>query len=158
MSPTTRVAGDDRRWCPPAESVLMPGDGALAVALRAGEVWASGDIDSASAPLLAEALAPMIARGGVVRIDAHRVTFMDAAGAHVLADTAKAIGSGGRLVLLRPSRPVTRVLEILGIEHCMDVEIPPDRHRRGTTDSVPPALVRPADRNKLHRNGADPPP
>jgi anti-anti-sigma factor len=117
MRRTSCDTGAHRRWRRHEASEIANASGALRVEMRPGGVSVSGPIDAASAPVLAMALVPMIVRDRQVRIDMHQVTFMDAAGAHVLADATKALGRDGRLVLQRPSRPVTRVLEILGVAY-----------------------------------------
>jgi anti-anti-sigma factor len=71
-----------------------------------------GDIDHATAPSFAAALAPLVEQGGVLRVDLSRVAFMGSSGVHVLTDAASAIGGRGSVVVCDPSAAVRRVLHL----------------------------------------------
>jgi anti-anti-sigma factor len=70
-----------------------------------------GEIDFAAADQLADALRTSIA-SGVTTVDLSGVTFFDSEGLSVLLSAGNALDGQGPLVLLRPSKPVRRVLDI----------------------------------------------
>ena len=70
-----------------------------------------GEIDLASADQLAEALRTAIA-SEVRSVDVSGVTFLDSTGLEVLLSAGHAMNGDGPLVLLRPSYPVRRLLDI----------------------------------------------
>ena len=76
-----------------------------------------GDIDSATAPSLEQALS---GRSGVVCIDMSDVSFMDSAGAHVIIKTAKRVGDNGCVILHGSSPHVAKVFQVLGLVDRMD--------------------------------------
>ncbi len=69
-----------------------------------------GDVDLATAPQLATALA---SRGPDVQLDLSECTFIDSSGITVLIEAK--IGSVPGLVVVRPSPPVARVLALCGV-------------------------------------------
>ena len=73
----------------------------------------SGEVDIASAPLLAQALQSQ--PGSVVCIDMQDVPFIDSSGAHVLIRAAQTLKGTGCLILHGPQPPVARVFEMLGL-------------------------------------------
>ncbi len=83
-----------------------------------------GEVDMASAPLLDERLAAVVAddRCEVV-VDVAEVTFIDAAGLRVLLQAGQRLAVDGRRLTLRaPSPFVRRLLDItgLGCELCVE--------------------------------------
>ena len=85
--------------------------------------WVSGEIDTHTAPLLRDAGASILARRGSVRFDLRGVEFIDSSGLGVfVALTAAARDQGGDVVILRPSRPVTRLFEISGLESHLTID------------------------------------
>jgi anti-sigma B factor antagonist len=90
--------------------IVRDADGALILA---------GEIDSYTAPDLAERLA---AEPPVEVIDVAGVTFIDSSGLRVLVEVHQSrAASGSRLVLRAPSAPVQRLLEISGLAGHLDV-------------------------------------
>lgn len=73
-----------------------------------------GDVDIATAAAVTRDLDEAIAdaRDGLI-VDLSQVTFLDATGLRVLLETQR--HGGDRLRLRRPSRPVTRLLELTGL-------------------------------------------
>jgi len=77
-----------------------------------------GELDVASAPVLARTVPPRTAAPAVV-LDLARLSFLDAAGLRQLI----ALVSEGRAVTLRcPSRLVRRVLEVTGADVAFEIE------------------------------------
>ena len=74
-----------------------------------------GELDAASASMLASALDPLISRGGVVGLDLAELTFMDSTGIKALCEATQRLGERGRIVLFKPPPAVLRVLEIAGL-------------------------------------------
>ena len=87
---------------------------------RDGEVVVrvSGEIDMAAAPVFRERLTAVIdANGDDVVVDLADVTFMNSSGLVVLVQAHQSLQSTSRkLLIARPSPPVTRVLEVTGID------------------------------------------
>lgn len=78
----------------------------------------SGELDLASAPLLHERLLEASQSGpGDVVCDLTDVTFMDSTGLSVLLSAQKRMQhAGGAVILLNPSTPVTRIMEITAVD------------------------------------------
>lgn len=78
-----------------------------------------GEIDSYTAPLLAERLA---ARGDVAVLDLAAVSFVDSSGLRVLVEAHQARADAGTSLGLRaPSAPVQHLLEISGLIGHLDI-------------------------------------
>lgn len=91
----------------------------IAVRRRSGHVLVtvSGEIDIATAGQLRSRLAGPADGGQQVVIDFSRVSFIDAAGADVLAGAAaRAAARGGSLQLAAAGRQVRRVLALTGLD------------------------------------------
>ena len=84
---------------------------------RTYRVVASGEIDIATAPLLATALEEVTAAGArLVILDARNIHFLDSSGISVLISAgAELENHGGRLCIDGMSGAVERVLEITGL-------------------------------------------
>lgn len=84
---------------------------------RTYRVVVSGEIDIATAPLLAGAFDEVIAAGGrLVILDARDIHFLDSSGISVLISAGSELEShGGRLCIDGMSGAVERVLEITGL-------------------------------------------
>jgi len=80
-------------------------------------VIAAGEVDSFSAPQLADALAALLASAPrEVTVDLDAVSFLDSAGVHVLAQTYRAAAAAGiNLTVLASRRAVTRPLQLTGL-------------------------------------------
>src|SRR5260370_28505932 len=86
------------------------------------EVAVRGELDCATAPRLRAALDGLDAVGTIVRIDLSATDFMDCAGVGVLVASHRRLSLlGGELVLVSPSDPVRRVLELTGLLDVMAV-------------------------------------
>lgn len=91
----------------------------IAVHRRSGHVLVtvSGEIDIAAAARLRDRLAGPVGVGRQVIVDLSQVSFIDAAGAGVLAGAAaRAAARGGRLQLAAARGQVRRVLELTGLD------------------------------------------
>ena len=84
--------------------------------LTTWSVHVTGELDVASAPRLAEALALVVARGGrVVLVDLSEATFVDSSGLRVLAAAANDLREvEGRLLVEGASGAVLRTLQAAG--------------------------------------------
>lgn len=88
-----------------------------------GIVTVSGEIDLASAPRLRQALVEVLHPNSDAIVDLSGVAFVDASGIGVLVGAAhRACSMGGRLILRHPSRPVTRLLDLLDLDGALAVE------------------------------------
>jgi anti-sigma B factor antagonist len=86
-------------------------------------VRAAGEIDPATAPILRDALLDAVRHdGATVLLDLAGVTFMDSTGIGVLLGTERRVTlEGGRLIICRPSGPVMRVLDVLGVTRFLNI-------------------------------------
>lgn len=85
------------------------GDGRVVVALQ-------GQVDLATAPQLAQAVAGATKQGDAVVVDLTDVDFLDSAGVRALVESAQAAASAGVAVTVTgASGWVARVLEITGV-------------------------------------------
>lgn len=80
-------------------------------------IVATGEIDLATAPQLADALTTLIGQGAtLVVLDAADIKFIDSSGLRVLVTCGNAMtDAGGRLLIEGMSGAVQRVLEISGL-------------------------------------------
>ena len=90
----------------------------------AARVTATGEVDSASAPLLQSQLDDLLDAGArEVVVDLDGVSFLDSAGLCVLAAThRRAVAEDVRLRILASSRAVIRPLQITGLFDLLGVE------------------------------------
>jgi anti-sigma B factor antagonist len=75
----------------------------------------AGELDHASAPELVATLALAVDSSSDLRLDLRALTFMDSTGLHIIVNVARALADRGTLVLIGPTPPVARVLQITGI-------------------------------------------
>lgn len=85
----------------------------------------SGELDVATAPDLQSALEGLTGTPGDIRLDVSGLEFMDSSGLKVLVFAARSLGERGRLVLVHPSPPVARVLELSGLATAPNIEVEP---------------------------------
>ena len=86
-------------------------------------VQVSGELDIASAPLLQDHLFALIRDGHRVVLELAGVEFMDSSGLEVLLSChGRAQQAGTGLVLRRPSRRVSRLLELTGLRSHFVIE------------------------------------
>lgn len=86
-------------------------------------VAASGQVDLATAPQLAEALAKAQGNGGAeIVVDLADVDFLDSAGVRVLVEAAQAARQRDGVLSVRGARSwVAKVLEITGVDELIRV-------------------------------------
>jgi anti-sigma B factor antagonist len=86
----------------------------------------SGEIDAHTAPTVREAL--LDGEGcGDVRVDVSEVTFIDSSGLRAVLEAHDVLHrGGGRLVLVAPSTPFLRVIDVAGVASILHVESPLD--------------------------------
>lgn len=83
-----------------------------------------GEIDAHTVHVVSEALLPLPIIGDV-RLDLDGVTFIDSSGIRVILDVHRQMAADGRrLVLLRPSASVIRLLGITGLTGHLYTEPP----------------------------------
>ena len=76
----------------------------------------SGELDLATAPQLADALAQAGRDSVAVILDLSELTFMDSSGLHVILNARASLAeAGSRLVLLRGGHQVHRIFELTGV-------------------------------------------
>ena len=87
-------------------------------------LYVSGELDISSGPSFERAAASALdGQGGAFHVDFSGLTFMDSTGALSLVRVHERVERVGReLVLMHPSRPVRRVLELLGLDRLISVE------------------------------------
>ena len=70
-----------------------------------------GEVDLATAPVLAEALDELVRGAGDVHLDLAELQFVDVSGASVVVAAAAALGAGRTLVLHRPPEVLNQILD-----------------------------------------------
>jgi anti-anti-sigma factor len=87
-------------------------------------LFVTGELDIASGPALEHAVARVLdGQGEDFRLDLSALVFMDSTGARSLLRVHNRLEAlGRRLVLVSPTPPVRRVLELLGLDKLIDVE------------------------------------
>jgi anti-sigma B factor antagonist len=82
-----------------------------------------GEIDAHVAATLAGHLDPLPGTDGDVRVDVSGVDFVDSSGLRVFIDAhQRARAADRRLVIVQPSRAVSRLLDISGLAGHLDVD------------------------------------
>jgi anti-anti-sigma factor len=82
-----------------------------------------GELDLATAPILAEALRSLHHVNGATTLDLSGLTFMDSSGIHAIVEYARSADCPGRVILDGPTPIVARALEMVGIDRIPGVEI-----------------------------------
>ena len=85
-----------------------------------GSLAIAGEIDTSSAPLLAQAIRRAARRTSELCIDMSRVSFIDSSGVHVITDALEDARRNQRRLTIAPSAPVRRVFTILGLEPLLE--------------------------------------
>jgi anti-sigma B factor antagonist len=82
----------------------------------------AGNLDLTTVDQLRAAVGPACGTGGEVRLDLSEVDFCDSTGVGTFVWLHRqATGSGGRLLLCAPRRPVREVLRISGVDRAIPV-------------------------------------
>ena len=122
------------RWsreAPAGPAVRVPGTlGVTVAALIEGEasVALAGELDVAHAPRVARMLRTLVESGCNASIDASAVSFIDATGvAALISARHRATELGRGLVIVSPSEPVLRMLELTAMGELLSVLRPADR-------------------------------
>jgi anti-anti-sigma factor len=100
-------------------------------------VRVDGDVDLATAPLLADGLTAAFAKDSRVIVDLDAVPYLDSAGLHVLARTTAR--HAGRFVLVQSTPRVRRLLEVLGMTALLPIATSLDEAREYLRDHDPRA-------------------
>ena len=74
-----------------------------------------GELDLSTYDMASRALAPLFDAEGDVTLDMSELTFMDSSGIRLIIQLNQALADGHRLLLLSPTPPVKRILEIAGL-------------------------------------------
>ena len=103
---------------------MMSGVPAATVHERGPRIVVTGEVDAFTAPRITEVVDMRLADGEhTIRLDLRETTFCDSAGLVTLLDCrAAASAAGGRLVLVAPSDPVVRLLELSGLTELFETE------------------------------------
>ncbi|HSM66544.1 MAG TPA: STAS domain-containing protein [Ilumatobacteraceae bacterium] len=101
----------------------MVNDGSrLSIESTDDELVVAGEIDAHSCNSLDAAIAET--GGSHIRLELSGVTFIDSSGLRVLVDHHHRLAeSGDRLAIVRPSRPVQRLLEIAGLDGQFHIDV-----------------------------------
>ena len=94
-------------------------------------IYVQGEIDTATAGRLRDAIEPHMGPGQTIVLDLSGVRFMDSSCTAVLVQARGALtADGGSLVLRNPSKAAHRVLSIAGMEAILaqDAEDNPEPH------------------------------
>jgi anti-anti-sigma factor len=99
-----------------------PANNALSITVTGRAYTLAGDLDLTTAPVLGAALDDALDAGcREIRLGMAQVRFLTCAGLRpVLRTKARLYATGGRLVLDEPSRPVLRVLCLVGLCQYLD--------------------------------------
>lgn len=78
-------------------------------------VAVAGELDLASAPVLARSLRGLDPAVELVTLDLRALTFIDVAGVRAIQDVQRIAGEAGRrMLILGPHQPAARILELTG--------------------------------------------
>ena len=80
-----------------------------------------GELDLASAPILARAIAPATTPGATIELDLTALTFIDSSGIKVLCHALRDLGANGRLIVRHPRPPVRRTLQLTGLDGLIQI-------------------------------------
>lgn len=99
-------------------------DGPLRVEHSPDGVALRGEVDAHTAELVRDALAPTSGSGDVC-VDVSGVTFIDSSGLRIVLEAHQALAEGGRrLILVDPSRPVVRLVQVAGLTAHLHLDPP----------------------------------
>ena len=112
-----------------------------------------GDLDLLTAPLLREAMLPVLARQrGLVVVDLSEVPFMDSSGVHVLVEALQRLGSQNRRLAIacRESGQIHGLLAVVGLLDTVTVHRSRDGALIGGEDRIRPEPESPARRSRRY--------
>ena len=112
-----------------------------------------GDVDLMTAPLLREAMRPVLARQrGAVVVDLSEVPFMDSSGVHVLVEALQRLGSQNRRLAIacRESGQIHGLLAVVGLLDTVTVHRSRDGALIGGEDRIRPEPESPARRSRRY--------
>jgi len=92
---------------------------------------ASGEVDLSNVDTLRELLGGATDGPGDLVIDLSGITFMDSQGIRVVIEIARRLEGLGRLIVLKPSRPVARIFELMGIAKLGNLVVEGEDHTPG---------------------------
>jgi anti-sigma B factor antagonist len=89
-------------------------------------LYVFGELDVATGPVLEHAVVQALdGQGGEFRLDLSELTFVDSTGMKTLISLHNRVDSlGRRLVIVSPTRPVRRVIALMGLDEVLDVRPP----------------------------------
>jgi anti-anti-sigma factor len=82
-----------------------------------------GELDAASTEAVAALVAQAPPGPQELRLDLSELTFMGSEGVRLIVNLARARTGPGELVLVNPTRPVKRVIELTGIERLANLRV-----------------------------------
>lgn len=81
----------------------------------------SGELDAHSTPTLQSSIEPLDA-AQTITLDLSSLDFMDSSGLRVIIEAnQRAVAESGSLVLLRPTRTVSKLLEVSGLQSTLNI-------------------------------------
>lgn len=84
-------------------------------------VLLAGELDLTNAREVEERLIGSVRNGSKLVLDVNRVSFIDSAALHVLFRLSRLLGRGMVTVVVEPTAPVARTLDIVGVPDVMTV-------------------------------------
>jgi anti-sigma B factor antagonist len=101
-------------------------DPQLSVTRDSGAIVLTGEIDAHTAGSVRdELLRVRVPAAGDLRVDLSNVTFIDSSGLRIILEVHQEMQRNGRrLVLLDPSKPVARLVEIAGLASQLHLDEP----------------------------------
>ena len=88
-----------------------------------GGLKLSGELDLAAAPRLTEALLFELSPFGELRLDVSELTFVDSSGMSTIVAHARSRNGAGPVVLVDPTEPVVRALELMCLDQHPGIEV-----------------------------------
>lgn len=82
-----------------------------------------GELDASNAEALLDDLGPKLGEGSTLTLDLTELSFVDSMGLRSILRAAAALGTGGRLILYGPQRPVARTFELVGLEKVANIQV-----------------------------------
>jgi anti-anti-sigma factor len=89
-----------------------------------------GELDIDTKDQLYEALAPAVARGGLIVLDLRELTFADSSGLGLLFSTATGLAGRGTMIIYGAHGIVLRAMEIICMEQAPAIRIVPASEAR----------------------------